>query len=347
MTNLSDYDYDLPEKLIANQPAEPRDQSRLLVYDTVHDQISLDHFINLDQYLPEKSFLMLNNTKVLPSRITLFKKNKAKIVVLFLVNEISHAGNSMFVKALVDRKVSLQDKLFFKDGSWTKVIQQDKNIFTFQFDFSQEELFSLLEKYGVMPLPLYIKKTSLSEEKLRQSYQTIFAVNKGSAAAPTASLHFTERVFSKLEKRGVRRFFATLHVGLGTFAPIDEQNIKEKKLHPEFYEMKKETWDQVLALKNIGYPMVAVGTTATRTVESIGLTGRLQGETAIFIYPPFNFKYADCLITNFHLPKTSLMLLVEAFLQHKKAKKTLIDLYRIAVKNNLRFYSFGDVMLIR
>jgi len=346
MINLFDYDYFLPESLIAKEPVSPRDHSKLLIYNTNTDRVSFDYFYNLDQYLPEKSFLMLNNTKVLPSRITLHKENGAKVVVLFLINEIKENGSGLFVDGLVDRKVSLQDKLFFEEKSSGLLVKQDKNIFTFKFDFGKGKLFSLLEKYGKMPLPLYIKKTPLSEEKLRQSYQTVFALNKGSAAAPTASLHFTDEVFGKLKQKNIDQYFATLHVGLGTFAPIDKQNIKEKKLHKEFYEIKKEVWDQVLALKSQGYQMVTAGTTVMRTMESVGLTGKLQGETSIFIYPPFDFQYADCLITNFHLPKTSLMLLVEAFLQHKKAKRSLIELYQIAIKNDFRFYSFGDAMLI-
>jgi len=346
MVNLSDYDYFLPKRLIANSPAEPRDYSRLFVYDTAKDEIHLDRFINLDQYLPEKTFLMLNDTKVLPARVEMLKENKTKVVVLFLVNEIVQGKNYLLVKGLVDRKINLQDKIYFDREHSGLTVKQEKNIFTFQFNFSKEKLFFLLDQYGKMPLPLYIKDTPLSEKKLRNSYQTIFALNQGSAAAPTASLHFTDAVFSKLDQKNISRFFTTLHVGLGTFAPIDENNLKEKKLHNEYYEVEKEQWKKALALRNKGYKLTAVGTTVVRTLETIGLTKKLNGETSIFIYPPFNFQSVDCLVTNFHLPKSSLMLLIEAFLEHKKAKRKLVDLYQIAIKNHFRFYSFGDAMLL-
>jgi len=347
MINLNNYDYQLPDDLIAREPAKPRDSARLFIYDTANDEIHFDRFYNLDRYLPEKSFLVLNNTKVLPARVTITKENGGKVVVLFLVNEIFKQDNYLLVKGLVDRKIILREKVFFDQKYSGLVIAQEKNIFTFKFYFSQEKLFSLLEKYGQMPLPLYIKKTALSEEKLRQSYQTVFAENRGSSAAPTASLHFTEAVFSKLQQKNIQKFFITLHVGLGTFAPINKQNLSEKKLHQEYYEIDPRQWSEITALKKKNVPLVAVGTTVARTLETVGLNNQLHGKTAIFIFPPYAFKYVDCLITNFHLPKTSLMLLVEAFLRQKKAKRSLIELYRTVIENRFRFYSFGDAMLIR
>jgi S-adenosylmethionine:tRNA ribosyltransferase-isomerase len=258
------------------------------------------------------------------------------------------------VKIIVDRKVNLGDKLFFKTKDCVEVISQEKNIFLVKFDFSKEKLFSLLENEGKMPIPLYLKNTSLSNEKLKEKYQTVFfkkeKQNLASVAAPTASLHFTKRVFKKLEQKGIKRYFVNLYVGMGTFAPVSEENIKTKKLHQEYYQIDKETWQKILEEKRKGKKLVAVGTTVVRALESM-IKFKIQNsnffyKTDLFIFPTYNFHMVDVLITNFHLPKSSLMMLVEAFLQYKGAKKHLVELYNIAIKNDFRFYSFGDAMLI-
>ena len=217
-----------------------------------------------------------------------------------------------------------------------------------------------------MPIPPYLKKSPLTSDELLKKYQTIFAKTDGSAAAPTASLHFTDKIFDKLEKKRIKKYFVTLHVGLGTFAPITDENVKQKKLHEEYFEVDRETLQCIDTLKQEeGKKLVAVGTTVVRTLESkarhrVFSTASPQrgprrlsqkqmsslSKTDLFIFPPYNFKMVDILITNFHLPKSSLMMLVEAFLQHKKARKSLVELYNIAVKNDFRFYSFGDAMLI-
>ncbi len=368
-TDINDYNYFLPDKLIANCPASPRDSSRLLVYDTEKDEVYLDRFINLDKYLPKKSFLVLNNTKVLPARITLYKKNTGKVKILFLVNEIIKSK----IRGFVDRKVNIGDTLYFDKDHCINTIKQDGAVFTFEFGFSKKELFALLEKKGTMPIPLYIKNSPLSEKELRKKYQTIFSKKQGSAAAPTASLHFTNRLFKKLEKKRIKKYFVTLHVGLGTFAPIDEKNIKEKKLYEEFYEVSPDIVQIIEGLRQLKYNLVAVGTTTVRTLESLvvchpefisgsnkemlkpastakrgeRVQHNIVSKTDLFIFPPYQFQMVDCLITNFHLPRSSLMMLVEAFLQFKESRKSLIDLYQIAIKNNFHFYSFGDVMLIK
>jgi S-adenosylmethionine:tRNA ribosyltransferase-isomerase len=360
--------------IIAQQPASPRDWAKLLVYDTSTDEIFFDRFYNLDKYLPKKSFLVFNNTKVLPARIRLKKKNGGVVEVLFLVNETNRSDKK--IRGMVDRKINIGDKLFFDNKNLATAVRQENNIFTFKLNFTREKLFRLLENAGSMPIPPYIKNTPLTEQELRKKYQTIFSGTPvgarliGSMAAPTASLHFTDRVFKKLEKKGIKKFFITLHVGLGTFAPVSEKNIKEKKLHQEYFEMEKETLKNCQRWKKNGKKLVAVGTTVVRTLESIFLyppefiSGSCQkcynqfseiisknkkifGNTRIFIFPPYNFKAVDCLITNFHLPGSSLRLLVEAFLKFKKAKKTLEELYQIAIDNHCRFYSFGDAMLIK
>jgi len=346
------YDYFLPEKNLAKTPAIPRDFSKLFVYDTNNNEIFFDRFYHLDKYLPRNSFLVLNETKVVPARVVLKKENGGKVTCLFLVNEMEEEDK---VKIIVDRKVNLGDKLFFKTKDCVEVISQEKNIFLVKFDFSKEKLFLLLENEGVMPIPLYLKNTSLSNEKLKEKYQTVFfkkeKQNLASVAAPTASLHFTNRVFKKLEQKGIKRYFVNLYVGMGTFAPVSEENLKTKKLHQEYYQVDAQVWQKILNEKKEGKKLVAVGTTVVRTLESLARLKIKDNKiklykTDLFIFPPFQFQMIDILITNFHLPKSSLMMLVEAFLQYKGAKSHLIDLYNIAIKNDFRFYSFGDAMLV-
>ena len=359
---MKDYGYFLPEKNLALEPSVPRDSSKLFIYNTKKDSISFDHFYNLDKYLPQNSFMVLNNTKVLPARVVMRKKSGGKVVVLLLVNEI--IDNILLI--IVDRKITVGEKIFFDDENFLDVVSQNENIFKVKYGFTKQKLFSLLEKYGTMPIPLYLKKSPLSRDELIEKYQTIFArapvgARLASAAAPTASLHFTDQVFQKLEKKGIKRLFVTLHIGLGTFAPITYENIKQKKLHQEYFEVDEEALRCIDTLKQEGKKLVAVGTTVVRTLESLETRDRkfFDGKqqtaknlipsfqkTNLFIFPPYDFKMVDILITNFHLPKSSLMMLVEAFLQFKGAKKSLVELYNMAIKNDFRFYSFGDVMLI-
>lgn len=364
---------------IAQEPMSPRDHSRLFVYNTKTNQIFFDRFYNIDKYLPDKSFLVFNNTKVVPARIKLRKKNGGIVKVLFLVNEFNGACQDLFssrrtsgrcreplrschplniIRGMVDRKINIEDKLFFDSKHSVTTVRQDKNIFTFKLNFPREKLFELLEKNGTMPIPPYIKNTPLTEDELRKKYQTVFAGTPvgarflGSTAAPTASLHFTDRVFKKLEKKGFKKYFITLHVGLGTFALVTEENFKSKKLHQEYFEVDEKTLQCFERSKREGKKLVAVGTTVTRALEALAKSkiknqkSKFFGETDLFIFPPYEFKMVDCLITNFHLPGSSLRMLVEAFLQFKKAKKNLIDLYNVAIRKDFRFYSFGDGMLI-
>ena len=372
MINLEDYGYLLPDVNLALKPADPRDLSKLFIYNTKTGKIAFDRFFNIDKYLPSDSFLVLNNTKVIPARVVMKKKTKGKIIVLFLINELT---DSRIVRAMVDRKINIGDKLFFEDGNLIEAVDQKENIFSFKFNFSKEKLFLLLQKFGDMPIPPYLKKSSLTRDELMEKYQTIFAKSTptrcgttpsrcsrlASVAAPTASLHFTDNVLNKLKKRGIEKYFVTLHVGLGTFAPITDENIKQKKLHEEYYEVDEKILLSINTLKKEGKKLVAVGTTVARTLESIvfchpelvsgsGMPNQVRhniyNKTNLFIFPSYDFKMIDVLITNFHLPKSSLMMLVEAFLQYKHSKKSLIDLYNIAIKNDFRFYSFGDAMMI-
>ncbi len=360
----SSFQYVLPQELIANKPASPRDSSRLFVYNTNTNEIAFDFFYHLHKYIPQNAVMVFNQTKVLPARVILHKSTGGKVEVLFLVNECGNdhrLSNTNTIRVFVDRKVEVGERLFINPTHFVTVISQEEHIFTVVFDFSVAELFSLLEKKGTMPVPLYIKNSSLDKKELRKKYQTVFAQNKGSAAAPTASLHFTNRLLKKLKGKGIGAKFVTLHVGMGTFAPVTLQQISDKKLHEEWYEIDSSTLQSLYQSQAQRKHIVAVGTTVVRTLESvkIGLNrftlSRVEGlksvksvvgKTDLFIYPPYDFKMVDHMITNFHLPGSSLMMLVEAFLQYKKAKKSLIELYRVAVKEKFRFYSFGDGMLI-
>jgi len=348
--NLDKYNYFLPEKNLALEPAVPRDSSKLFIYDTTANKIIFDRFFNLDKYLPKDSFMVLNNTKVLPARVTMKKENEGKIIILFLINELT---NLRITKVMADRKINIGDLLYFNKENYLRVISKKEHIFELEFNFGREKLFNLLKIYGTMPIPLYLKKTPLKRDELLEKYQTIFAKTEGSAAAPTASLHFTNRVFDRLDKKRIKKYFVTLHVGLGTFAPITDENIKQKKLHEEYFEINEKTLQLINQSKLEKKKLVAVGTTVVRTLESVETRDNPAKreipsfqKTNLFVYPPYNFKMVDIMITNFHLPKSSLMMLVEAFLQHKKAKKSLVELYNIAIKNNFRFYSFGDAMVI-
>lgn len=326
------YGYDLPEELIGTTPAHKRDESRLFVFDTKTGKISFDLFKNVSKYLPENSLMVLNETRVVPARIQLQKESGGKVEVLFLVNEWD--GGEV-VGGMIDRKVEVGDILKI-DNYEFEALDQNENFFDFKIKFSTKELVPLLEKYGSMPIPKYIKGTGLNEEELRTRYQTIFAADSHSVAAPTASLHFTDEVFASVKKKGIEIKKITLDIGLGTFKPITEENVKNDSLHTERFHIPEGI------SKDRG--IIAVGTTTVRALESYAL-GK-KDSTNIFIHPPFEFKMVDHLITNFHLPNSSLMMLVEAFLQYKKSPKHLIDLYRIAIQEKFHFYSFGDSMLI-
>lgn len=347
MLRLSDYHYHLPKELIAKEPASPRDSARLFVYDTATDTVAFDTFKNIAKYLPHPSLLIFNDTKVVPARLLLTKETGGKIEVLLMMNEF-HPGDTL-IKGIVDRKILPGTTLFFKSGAELKVVRQEEQFFFFKPGIGAAMLWKLLDKEGRTPIPPYIKKTKLSESALREKYQSVLARERASIAAPTASLHFTEKLIASLAKEGVAHTEITLHVGPGTFAPIDEKNIAEKKLFSEYFEVGEKSAKEINRAKAAGMPIIPVGTTAMRTLESAAKQHSVLAEsraTNIFIYPPYEFKVADGLITNFHVPKSSLMLLVDALLKHKKAKRDILALYDIAIKEKFRFYSFGDGMLI-
>lgn len=351
--DVEQYNYELPEELIRTQGVEPRDMARLFVYDTKTDTVTLDAFKNLAEYLPEHSLMVLNNTRVLPARLWLRKETGGKIEVFVLLNQIIEASPQYRIPVLVDRKVVVGQQLLFPNEEVLEVVGQDENIFYVTLEGGKERLEELLALYGETPVPHYLEDTTLSEDVLRERYQTVFAKNnageRASVAAPTASLHFTERVFENLEVKGITETRLTLDVGLGTFAPLSEQSFESGRLHQEYVEVSSETADTLNQAKQNNKPVIAVGTTVTRTLEAIGQTGAVQsyqGPVDIFLYPPYQFQTVDILITNFHLPKTSLMLLVDAFLQDKGSKRGVVSLYEEAIREKFSFYSFGDSMLI-
>lgn len=346
-SDLDQYDYALPPELIRREPLEPRDSAQLFVYDTATDTVRFDTFRNLAHYLPEQSLLVLNDTRVRPARLWLRKPTGGKIEVFVLVNEWGGKGP---IPALVDRKISVGARLDFPNGDGFIVERQEEARFFFRLE-SEQSLFDLLDQFGETPIPHYLESETMPDEgALRQRYQTVFAATGASVAAPTASLHFTEDVFSSLATKGIDRTSITLDVGLGTFAPLSESSFKTGKLHSEFVTVSEEAAGTLNVARESRRSLIAVGTTVARTLETVAKGGRVSpfhGPIDTFIYPPYRFQAVDILITNFHLPKTSLMLLVEAFLKSKGAKRGIMDLYEIAIRERFSFYSFGDSLLIR
>lgn len=347
---LEEYDYELPAELLAHTPAEPRDSARLFVYDTKTGEVMFDTFRDLAKYIPAHALLVLNNTKVVPARIMFEREDGRMTEGLLLMNEASEAGT---VRALIRRGAREGEQLWI--GGRTaecpaRVIAQDEKVFVLALERpekSEETLF----KFGKTPLPGYIR-TPLTEEETRARYQSVFAEDPASVAAPTASLHFTDRVFADLDAKGVERTFVTLHVGMGTFAPVTDEQMKEGKLHRERYTVPRETVEKIRKAQREGRPIIAVGTTAARALEASapevvsGVPRDISGVTDIFIRPGYSFKVVTGLITNFHLPKTSLMCLVDAFLRYKKSQASIQELYTRAIAKRMHFYSFGDGMVI-
>jgi S-adenosylmethionine:tRNA ribosyltransferase-isomerase len=364
MIDLEKYNYNLPEGLIRKQGIEPRDSARLFVYDTATDTVTHTVFSDLPRFLPENSMMVLNNTKVVPARLFLKKETGGKIEVFVLANELdlSRVDADMEIPVLVDRKCLVGWKLHFPDGAYFEVVRQKENKFFVKLH-GEKNLEELLQQYGETPIPHYLEDgkpkprvglhgTLLGNEAegiLRKRYQTIFAESGASVAAPTASLHFTEQVFLNLNDKGIEFAEVTLDVGMGTFAPLKDEHFQSGKLHSEKISLSEETAETINQSKNEGRQVISVGTTAMRTLESCVTDERVRAtekNTDIFIYPPYHFRIADILLTNFHVPKSSLMLLVDAFLQDKQAKRGIMDLYAIAIAEKYAFYSFGDSMLI-
>lgn len=337
---LSRYAYDFPVELIAQKPVTPRDSARLLIYNRKQGRISLDTFKNLTKYLAPRSVLVFNKTKVIPARLVLHKSTGGRVKILYLE---SKAG---LIKCLADRKITVGSELFLNSTISFKVEKQFENYYFLKLASKHQNILKLLEKYGEAPLPPYIKNSPLRGDRLKKEYQTIFAEKAGSVAAPTASLHFTKSLLTKIKKQGFEVEFITLHVGLGTFAPLKESNLRNKVLHEEFFEIDSVTIKKLNRFKKEKRPIVAVGTTVLRALESAATNKQLiksNGSTNLFIQPSYSFKFVDNLITNFHVPQSSLLMLVSALIPRLK----LLKIYKYAIKNKLRLFSFGDGMLIK
>ena len=340
-TNLkkSDFYYDLPEELIAQTPAEPRDSSRLLVYDRASGKVEHKIFRDIKNYLRKGDVLVVNNTKVLPARLFAHTEHGGKVEVL-LLKRLSALRWEVLVKpgkkCRPGTVLTIEEKLSLTVAS---VTESGERIVDFKCDGVFEEA---LERVGSMPLPPYI------HEKLKDKnrYQTVYAKTDGSAAAPTAGLHFTPQLLEEIKSMGVEVAEILLHVGLGTFRPVKEDAITDHKMHSEYYEVNERAAEIISRAKRKGRRVIAVGTTSVRTLESAakddGTIEPCRGNTSIFIYPPYKFRCVDALITNFHLPESTLIMLVAAMVGREK----ILELYKTAVEEKYRFFSFGDCMFI-
>lgn len=337
-----DFDYYLPEELIAQVPLENREESRLLVLDKDTGEKKDDKFFNIINYLNKGDVLVLNDTKVLPARLIGEKEETGAVIEILLLKNIKDNVWECLVKPA--KRVKIGTIINFGDGLLKSKCLSLGEEGIINFEFIYDGIFyEILDKLGTMPLPPYIK-TKL-EDKSR--YQTVYAKNIGSAAAPTAGLHFTKELLQKIEEKGITICYITLHVGLGTFRPVNVEDVTKHKMHSEFYSMNKETATILNEAKRKKRNIVAVGTTTTRTLETImtkyGEFKECSGWTDIFIYPGYEFKGVDSLITNFHLPKSTLIMLVAAL----SSKDIILDTYKYAVENKYRFFSFGDAMFIK
>lgn len=347
---LSDYDYELPESLIAQMPADKRENSKMLVLDKKAETIEHKHFFDIIDYIDSDSILVLNNTKVIPARLYGTKDTGAKIEV-FLLEEVNNSKTlwSALIKpskrVKPDTIIKISEELRVKavkrledDGEWLVELIYDG------------DLFDILHRVGNIPLPPYIER-KLQTEEIKQfdidRYQTVYAKDEGSVAAPTAGLHFTQEILNKLKAKGVEIVYVTLNVGLGTFRPVKCENIPDHKMHSETFEITQEAADKINNAKKEGKSIIAVGTTSVRTLETayqkFGCIKACHDHSELFIYPPYEFKVVNKLITNFHLPKSTLLMLVSAL----AGKDFIFKAYEEAIQNDYRFFSYGDCMFIK
>lgn len=347
--NISEFDYELPENLIAQLPADKRENSKMLVLDKNNKTIEHKHFFDITDYIDSNSILVLNNTKVLPARLYGTKETGAKIEVFLLESQENGNFWSCLIKpskrVKPDNIITISEELKVRpvkrledDGEWLVEL------------IYEGDLFEILHKVGNIPLPPYIER-KLKSDELKQfdmeRYQTVYAKDEGSVAAPTAGLHFTQEILEKLKSKGVEIAYVTLNVGLGTFRPVKCENILDHKMHSETFEITQEAADKINSAKKQGKKLIAVGTTTVRTLETAyqkyGCIKACHDHSELFIYPPYEFKVIDKLITNFHLPKSTLLMLVSAL----AGKDFIFKAYEEAIKNEYRFFSYGDCMFIK
>ena len=337
----SDFYYELPQELIAQDPLEDRSASRLMVLNKNNGRVSHRTFSDITDYLKSGDCLVLNNTKVIPARLLGVKEDTGAAVEVFLLKRLDSCTWETLVKP--GKKLKPGARVVFGDGllkcEIKEVVEEGNRIVSFEFDGIFEEV---LDKLGEMPLPPYI--THKLKDKNR--YQTVYAKYEGSAAAPTAGLHFTNELLKKIEDMGIDIVYVTLHVGLGTFRPVKVDDVTKHHMHSEYFIVSEDAADKINRAKQSGNRVICVGTTSCRTVESAaddnGLVKPTQSDTSIFIYPGYKFKVLDCLITNFHLPESTLIMLVSAL----AGKENVLEAYRQAVEERYRFFSFGDAMFV-
>lgn len=339
---LNDFDYDLPEELIAQTPCAKRDHSRLMVLNRKDKSIKHEHFYDLPKFLKKGDTLVFNDTKVIPARLIGHRDPTGARVEVFLLRRLPDRKDCWETLVKPGKKAQVGFKIKFSDELSCTVVEHTDfggRVVQFEYDGIFEEI---LDRLGETPLPPYI------HEKLddKNRYQTVYAREKGSAAAPTAGLHFTKELLEQIKEMGVNLAFVTLHVGLGTFRPVNEENIEDHVMHKEFYHIEKQAADIINETKKRGGRVIAVGTTSIRTLESAakddGTIAPIADETGIFIYPGYTFKIVDAIITNFHLPKSTLIMLISAF----AGREYVLSAYKEAVKDKYRFFSFGDAMFI-
>lgn len=340
--DILNYDYEFNEKLIAQKPLQKRDESKLLVLNKKTGEIIHDRFFNLINYINSGDCLVINNTKVLPARLFGEKKMTGAKIEILLDNFLDENIAEVMMKN--SRRIKEGDIILFPGKLSAEVLNKKGKMVDLKFNFKKQKIIEIFKKYGFMPLPPYIKENKFDEIH-KKTYQTIFSKKEGAKAAPTAGFHFTQGLLNKLKKNDVKIAQITLHTGIGTFEPILTKDIREHKMHSEYFEINKKAADMINETIQKNKEVIAVGTTSLRTLESCAENGKVnekKGETSLYIYPGYKFKIVNKLITNFHLPKTTLFILVCAFAGIENIKKA----YNEAIKNNYRFYSYGDAMLI-
>ena len=349
---LSEYDYDLPEELIAQMPADKRENSKMMVLNRKDRTISHKHFYDIVNLIEPNTLLVMNNTKVLPARLIGHKDTGAKIEV-FLLKSVENSENGCLWDVLIkpSKRVKPDTVIKISDELSVKALKrlEENGEWLVELIYEGENVLDVLHRNGQIPLPPYIERKIPNEDLKKldfERYQTVYAKDEGSVAAPTAGLHFTKEILEKLQNKGVELAYVTLNVGLGTFRPVQCENVLEHKMHSETFEISEKASEQINRAKREGRKIVAVGTTTVRTLETayqkFGCIKPCHDHSELFIYPPFEFKVIDNLITNFHLPKSTLLMLVSAL----AGKDFIFEAYKEAIENNYRFFSYGDCMYI-
>lgn len=347
---LSEYDYDLPEELIAQMPADKRDNSRMMVLNRKDRTISHKHFYNIVDFIDKDTLLVMNNTKVLPARLIGHKGTGAKIEV-FLLKQAEQQLRLWDVLIKPSKRIKPDTILKISDELSVRAIKrlEENGEWLVELIYDDDNILDVLHRNGNIPLPPYIERKMANDDLKKldfERYQTVYAKDEGSVAAPTAGLHFTQEILQNLQDKGVEIAYVTLNVGLGTFRPVQCENVLEHKMHSETFEISEKAAEQINRAKKEGKKIIAVGTTTVRTLETafqkFGCIKPCQDHSELFIYPPYEFKVIDNLITNFHLPKSTLLMLVSAL----AGKDFIFEAYKEAIENKYRFFSYGDCMLI-